>query len=163
MGTAQSVSLRRPRNQLDFNGDNVAWEPGITVRSMVGTHRGKCGMVTRSTACLVDVRWAGQIIANKPKASVLIVNDEVENNRDTATANAVNPRVEIFATEAFPVMAHLMVRSAILSGVTSNGLDNCLESLRYQFENADLNGEVNHIERGVRKREENIVWDLDGN
>jgi hypothetical protein len=119
-------------------------------------------VVTRSMACSVDVRWAGQVISNKPKSSVLIVDDEIKTNRDTVIANATNPRVEIFATKAFPVMAHLMVWSAILSGVTSDGFDDCLESLRYQFENADLNGEVNHVKRGVREREDNIVCDSDG-
>jgi hypothetical protein len=158
----QAEPSRRPRNQLDFNGDDVEWEPGITIRSMVRTHRGNCGVIIRSTTCSVDVRWAGQVISNKPKSSVLIVDDEIETNRNTATANATNPRIEIFATEAFPVMAHLMVRSVILSGMTSTGFDNCLESLRYQFENANLNGEANHVERGVREREDNIVCDSDG-
>jgi hypothetical protein len=159
---AQSTPLIRPRNQLDFNGDDVVWEPGLSVRSMIGTHKGNCGIIVRSTACTIAVRWAGQNHSTKPKSSVLIVDDEIEGNRHIATGNAANPRVENFATEAFPVMAHLLVRSAVLSGMTSNGFDNCLEDLRHQFENADLNGEVNHVERGGRELEENVVWDSDG-
>jgi hypothetical protein len=56
---------------------------------------------------------------------------------------------KILATKDFPAMAQLTVGSTLVW-------------LRYQFENADLNGEAYKVERGVREREENTVWDSDG-
>jgi hypothetical protein len=155
--TTRRVS--RPRNELDYHGNNVDWSTNDIVESMVGTKFGMRGTVTRVTRCTVDVRWAGNIVSTKPKSSCMIVTEEVLANRDRSNEDGNDPDVETFAMDAFPVLAQLMVRGAIMSGVTENEFDELLESLRIQFENADLHGVVNNdVERGVTERD-HIVSD----
>jgi hypothetical protein len=128
---------------------------------MKETKIGQRGTITRITRCSIDVRWPGNVVSNKPKASCLIVTEEVRETRAQSVADADDPTVETFAMEAFPVLAQLMVRGAIVSAVTTEEFDNLLESLWFQFETADLSGLVNHsVERGVTDRD-NIVRDSD--
>jgi hypothetical protein len=114
------------------------------------THFGSRGRITRITRCSVDVRWAGNIISNKRKSSCMIVTDEVVATRRQSVADGYDPDTEIFAVEAFPILARLMVRGAIMSGVDAEEFEELLETLRIQFENSDLQGLVNNdVERGV--------------
>jgi hypothetical protein len=141
---------QRARNELDHGGTDVDWNVGNIVESMVGTKIEQRGVITRITRCSVDVRWPGNVMSNKPKASCLIVTEEVRETRAQSIADADDPEMETFAMEAFPVLAQLMVRGAVVYGVTSEEFDDLLESLRLQFETADLSGLVNHsVERGV--------------
>jgi hypothetical protein len=82
------------------------------------------GVVTRMTPCYIDVRWPGNVVSNKPKEFCLIVTEEVRESRDQLALSATHSSVETFAMEAFPVLAQLMVRGAIMSGVTSEEFDN---------------------------------------
>jgi hypothetical protein len=70
--------------------------------------------------------------------------------RRQSVADGADPDTETFAVEAFPILAQLMVRGAVMSGVDAEEFEELLESLRIQFENADLQGLVNNdVERGV--------------
>jgi hypothetical protein len=78
------------------------------------------------------------------------VTDEVVAVRRQSVADGADPDTETFAVEAFPILAQLMVRGAVMSGVDAEEFEELLESLRIQFENADLQGLVNNdVERGV--------------
>jgi hypothetical protein len=154
------TAVQRPRNELDHNGDAADWSIDGIVESMIGTKKGQRGTITRATRCTVDVRWPGNIVSTKPKSSCSVVTEEVLSMRAVVTAAEEDgTETESFALAAFPVLAQLMTKGAIASGVTMEEFDDLLESLRVQFEHANLRGTVN-VQRGVRERNE-IVWDSD--
>jgi hypothetical protein len=152
--------IQQPRNELDHNGDAADWSIHGIVEYMIGTKKGQRGTITRATRCTVDVCWPGNIVSTKPKSSCSVVTEEVLSMRAAGTvAEEDGTETEAFALAAFPVLAQLMTKGTIASGVTMEEFDDLLKSLRVQFEHANLRGTVN-VKRGVRERNE-IVWDSD--
>jgi hypothetical protein len=143
LGTTQGRG-QQARNELNHEGINVNWNVDDIVELMVRTKIGQRDVISRITRCSIDVRWPGNVMSNKPKASCLIVTEEVRETRVQWVADTDNPTVETFAMEAFPVLVQLTVGGAIVSGVTPEEFNDLLESLRLQFETADLSGLVNH-------------------
>jgi hypothetical protein len=145
-----NATPQRSRNELDFHGNDVEWHRNDIVESCLGTQFGSRGRITWITRCSMDVCWAGNIVSNKSKSSCMIVTDQLVATRRQSVADGYDPDTEIFAFEAFPILARLMVRGAIMSGVDAEEFEELLETLRIQFENADLQGLVNtDVERGV--------------
>jgi hypothetical protein len=152
--------IQQPRNELDHNGDAADWSIDGIVESMIGTKKGQRGTITRATRCTMDVRWPGNSVSTKLKSACSVVTKDVLSMRAAVTvAEEDGTETESFALAAFPVLAQLMTKGAIASGVTMEEFDDLLESLCVQFEHANLRETVN-VERGVRERNE-IVWDSD--